>query len=452
MLHQWGRGFGVAIVAVVVPGWLSCPADTEEPAEESDGLLPLPDYAGDLWTRSRLTGNWGGARTDLAERGIQLDVDWTQVAQSVVNGGRGRDTRYGGSLDYLLHLDLHRMGALPGAIVKVRGETRYGESVNDIAGSIMPASLDGLFPLASPLDDDIPLALTSLTYIQFLSEKFGVLLGKFDTIDGDLTEFASGRGNTQFLNANFIFSPVVALTVPYSTLGGGVIWMPDERVTIGSLVFTTADASTTSGFDDIGDGWTWSTEVQVQYGFGALPGGQTLGFVYSFDDEFSELGSGRFAFRRGEGLTFDAITDDETWAAYWNLWQYLWAEQPVGGPVDLANGEPDHQGMGVFLRAGFADQDVNPVEWSVSGGIGGRGMIPSRDDDTFGIGYAYTAIQTNRFFGLVGLDDRGHGLEAFYNIAVTPAARLTLDLQVLDSPVARTATGVVLGVRLVMSF
>ncbi len=29
---------------------------------ESEGLLPIPDYSGDIWTRSQLTGDWGEFR------------------------------------------------------------------------------------------------------------------------------------------------------------------------------------------------------------------------------------------------------------------------------------------------------------------------------------------------------------------------------------------------------
>src|SRR5262245_55970878 len=78
-------------------------------AQASAGILPIPDYSGDFWTRSRLTGDWWGVRTNLANKGIQLDVDWSQYAQGIPSGGRDQEAAYGGHLDYLLHLDLMRM-------------------------------------------------------------------------------------------------------------------------------------------------------------------------------------------------------------------------------------------------------------------------------------------------------------------------------------------------------
>ncbi len=38
------------------------------------GILPIPDYGGDFWNRSHLTGDWGGMRTEWAEKGIQFEI------------------------------------------------------------------------------------------------------------------------------------------------------------------------------------------------------------------------------------------------------------------------------------------------------------------------------------------------------------------------------------------
>ncbi len=187
--------------------------------EGAQGLLPVPDYGGDLLNRSRLTGDWGGTRTDLANKGIQVDVDWTQYVQGIVDGGIDRETHYGGHLDYLVHLDLMRMGLIPGGLVTFRAESRYGESVNDISGQVLPVNTTALFPLTNRLDEDVGIAITDLNYTQVLSEQLAVVIGKLDTLDADLNEFASGRGKSQFMNANFLFNSALALRLPYSTLG-----------------------------------------------------------------------------------------------------------------------------------------------------------------------------------------------------------------------------------------
>lgn len=40
--------------------------------------------------------------------------------------------------------------------------------------------------------------------------------------------FAHGKGDTQFMNMALNFNPIMALTVPYSTLGTGLIVLPTK--------------------------------------------------------------------------------------------------------------------------------------------------------------------------------------------------------------------------------
>jgi porin len=141
-----------------------------------------------------------------------------------------------------------------------------------------------------------------------------------------------------------------------------------------------------------------------------------------------------------------------TWAVYWSTWQYLYVEELSKAPIDLLNGAPDRQGVGLFIRFGFADKETNPVEWAVSGGIGGRGLIPTRDNDIFGIGYYYNRIQKLRLSGILGLENSAQGFECFYNIAITPACRVTLDLQVVEALQASLRTATVVGLRAGVDF
>lgn len=417
--------------------------------KESVGLLPIPDYSGDFWTRHYITGDWGGARTDLANKGIQFGVEWSQTVQGVTDGGIDRTTVYGGSADYTINLDLMRMGVLPGALVRFRAESRYGRSVNGFSGTILPVNTDALFPLSSKLDEDIPFTITDLNYAQFVSENLGFVVGKMDTLDGDPNEFASGRGTHQFMNANLIFNPALALRLPYSTLAAGMVWMPvpvgtNGGITVSSLIMNTADSSTTTGFDDFGKGATWTTEADFQYVLGHLPGGMNIGALYSFDQEFANLNT-RLIFQPGEGLVVPK--ENSTWAAYWSAWQYVFTRDDERRPVNVLDGNPDRQGLGLFARFGFADKDTNPVKWAASGGVGGRGMIPTRDNDTCGIGYYYTQLETSQFVTGATLDDSARGFECYYDIAVTPAVHVTLDLQIVNPATSGVHTATILGLR-----
>jgi porin len=367
------------------------------PAASPAGILPIPDYSATFWSNAYLTGDWGGARTDLANKGVQVGVEWTQFVQGVASGGNDRTTEYGANLNYTINLDLMRMGVLPGALIKFRAESRYGDSVNADAGPILPVNTQALFPLNSTLDKDIGLTITDLAWVQFLSPNVGTVLGKVDTLDGDPNEFASGRGVTQFMNANMIFNPALSLRLPYSTLATSVIWMPvppsaKGGITLTNTVCNTADSSLSSGFDDFDEGTTWTGELDLRYALGNLPGGMNLGGLYSFNQDFAHLNT-RLVFRPGEGLSIPK--QNSTWAVYWSAFQYLYVDD--SGPVLIEmSGAAKHQGFGLFARVGFADEETNPIDISVSGGIGGRGLIPVRPNDTYGLGYYYNRNQTLR--------------------------------------------------------
>ena len=418
-------------------------------AMTSKGILPVPDYGGDLGQRSTLTGDWNGSRAKLADDGIQFQFKWVQYGQEITSGGLDEATRYGGIGDYLINLDLDRMGVVPGGVVTFRGESRYGKSVNAQVGTVLPVNTDAFFPLTGEVDDSIGFTITDLLYTQFLSEHFGVFLGKMDTLNGDSNEFAGGRGTTQFMNSNFVFNSTLALRLPYSTLGVGAAWMPSDRMSVTATLFNTADSSTSTGFDDFEDGTSFTLEAQFQYEVGGLPGGMTIGGLYSFDQDFAEIG-GRIILDEGERLRLPTQTD--TWAVYWNGWQYLWADETSDAPIAVTDGRADLRGLGVFARFGVADRKTNPVDWSGCIGVGGRGLIPSRTDDTFGVGYFYTDIQSTRFSNVVGIGDGSQGIEAYYDLAIMTSVNLTLDAQFIEPPYTGADTAIVLGARLGISF
>jgi porin len=412
------------------------PVATEEPANAPT----LVD------TRFLLTGDWNGERSKLAEAGLTFDVQWTQSAQGVVSGGRDTGWEYGGSVDFLTVLDLGRMDLLPGGYVRLLVEGRYGQSVNGDAGTVLPVNTDLLFPLTSELDEDV-LAITELSYTQFFSPQFAVALGKLQTLDGDPNEFASGRGRSQFMNFNLVSPSLVGLAIPYSTLGAGVVFMPNERITISSTLMNTTDSSTTTGFSDIGDGTTWVTEARIQYRLGELPGGQNVGFAYAFDNDFASLGRSGLI-----GEDFTIATEDDTWTLYWSLWQYLLMLDDPPEVIDPGSGRPDVRGFGLFARASVVDEDTNIVEWAGSIGFGGRGLIPGRDEDVFGIGFGYGQFNDDTPLSRLLIENDGYGLEVFYNAMLAPGVALTGDIQWIETASRSADTALVAGVRLNLRF
>ena len=400
----------IAVLVLCTTGAV-CFADDTTASDTDQGILPLPDYSGKLGSRANLTGDWGGVRQDWANRGITLGFDWYQSYQGIVDGGFDEDDAYSTNLDYRLNLDLMRMGIVPGALVTVRAQSRFGDTVNGASGLLLPVSMYSAFPYGSDEEADVDFAITELNWLQFLSDRFALLAGKITTL-GTSNEFMGGEGRTQFMNFQLNFSATLAQLAPYSTLAASAIWLPNSTWTISTTLMNYTDASTTSGFDDIGDGTTWATTADYRADLNQLPGGGSISFYYGFDADFAEVGG--LNTDPGGGVVMD--TSSDSWAVDWSGWQYLYVEGD-SRTVDPTNGRQDLQGVGLFARIGIADKDTNPIYWTVSAGLSGRGSIPNRDDDTWGVGFFYNDVQgLDR--PLLSFNNANGGLEAYYDIAL----------------------------------
>ena len=61
--------------------------------------------------------------------------------------------------------------------------------------------------------------------------------------------------------------------------------------------------------------------------------------------------------------------------------------------------------IGIFGRFGASDGNPNPMHYFYSIGIGGKGIIPGRPLDRFGIGYYYMDVSNPKFTGPVATRD-----------------------------------------------
>ena len=416
-----------------------------ETQPEAEGMLPVPDYSGSLAERSHLTGSWGGVRQNMAERGVTMQVDWSEFYQDIVDGGIKDSDEFTANLDYRLNLDLMKMGLLPGALITVRAQSRFGNTVNEMLGLLLPANTYSAFPVTSDPDDNVDIALTEFNWTQYLSDHAGFLLGRITTMKTS-NEFMGGEGRTQFMNFQFSFPAVTAQIAPYSTLAASVFWVPNENWTVSTLLMNLTDSSTTSGFNDFSDGTTWATTIDYLASLNSLPGGGSLAAYYVFNADLAQVGG--INMRPGDG-TPTRSSKEEGWAVTWNGWQYFWAESDAKA-VDPLNGKQDIQGLGGFLSIGIGDKDTNPVAWFIAGGLSGRGSLPRRDDDTWGVGYFFndlTDLASN-----VPLENSTQGVEAYYDIQLIGSASLTLDVQWVKSAFVHVDDAIVLGTRLNMTF
>jgi porin len=232
-------------------------------------------------------------------------------------------------------------------------------------------------------------------------------------------------------------SPVEATTAPNVTLGGGLIFLPSPRIKGTVTVFNSEESATENPFDHT-DGTTFATEWTFGHTLGDKPGGQILGFLYGIDKNRADIAQDARVFI-GELLVNQSIpqTDKDSWAFYYNAHQYVQGDST--------------RGWGPFIRFGFSDGDPNPVRWNIAGGVGGKGPFADRPHDRWGVGIYYIDMSDDGLLQNLNVDSEVGG-EIFYNYAIAPALRLTLDAQVVDSARPNTDLAWLLAARLGMSF
>jgi len=407
-------------------------------------------WGGDLTTRPRLTGNWGGARDDLAKKGVVFDADVYWFGQELTSGGKndGRGGGWGNAIA-TLNVDTQKAGLWPGGFFKVQTVTSFGHNIAADTGAIVPANEAWLLPKAEP-----DTGLQTFTFTQFLSEHFGVFVGKINTIES--TGQFHGDYRTGFLNTGLNLPLALAL-VPLSAFGGGAIYLPSHDFTLAAMVL---DPNGTIKGNDLGhafdDGVMVLASADVKIKPFGLPGHQNLALAWSNKDRTSliqdpsniarllaterypELGNPgpiltEILERHAPGLLVPVQPlnqESEAWSVVYGFEQYLW--QPSGDTK---------RGIGVFFSAGVSDGQANPIKNSYSLGVVGKGVVPGRPHDDFGIGWARTEFSDNfvpflrNTFDL-GLDHED-ALELYYSAAVTPWLNVSPSLQIISTGLNR---------------
>jgi porin len=392
-----------------------------------------------LYEQTKLTNYWWGLRPGLAEEGVTLDINTTQYYQGVASGGLQQDFRYGARNDYFVNIDGEKIGLWKGLFVTLHGESRYGQSINPLTGTMMPPNLALVLP--KPGSEPVT-ALTGVKVMQFLSEDFMVFGGKINTFD-DFKQPLTGAGTTNgFMNTSLMLNPVLIRTVPYSSFGAGFAVLEDMKPTLSFAVFDTNDTPTTSGFDSFFDnGVTMVAQANMYTNFFEMPGRQGMIGTYS-TGSYTNL-SPSIYYQPGTGVVIQSTPKQGSWCLGYTGEQALYVS-----PVD------PRKYWGVFGTLGIADDNPSPVHWTASAGLAGSSPFSGRQNDTFGAGYFYTGTSdalTNLAPVLLPLGDE-QGVELYYNIAVTPWCHITPDLQVLNPFRQRVDSSLLVGMRAKIDF
>jgi len=399
------------------------------------------DNPDDIRTRKKLTGDWGGLRTDLAEHGVNLDLRLTQYFQGVTSGGVNTNGAYGGKFDYLLNLDGQKLGLWEGLFAIMHAETQFGNSILGDAGAFAFPNTSMLYPLP----DYRGTAITGLLLEQALSKNFVLAGGKINVLDlWTMLYPHTGGGIEGFMNINMIASALPWLRwVNLSVMGGGAMVLTDDgQIRGGVFAFDTQNSTTTSGFNDLFDDgtavlglWRFFFDVDGKPGSLLFAGGTS-------SRDYDSLERSDWGFVPGVGLT--GKKKDDAWSAAVYYDQVFWQA-------------PDNDKKNLRLYTGWSISDGNPSfgRWGGFASIEGWGLVPNREKDRIGVGGFYNQLSSNfkDLTSSVGVELRNvWGVEFYYNAEFTPWFHLTPNIQLVSNQNESDSTAIILGLRAVIDF
>jgi porin len=335
-------------------------------------------------------------------------------------------------------MDLEKAGLWQGGSLTLHGETRYGESDNFQTGALAPVNL----MLSVPLSSGTVTGLTGVKFTQVLSENLLVYAGKLNTLD-DFQQPLTGAGALSgFQNSAMIYNPVYARTIPYSTFGAGFAYLHESEHIVEVAVYDSNNTPTASGFNTLfSNGATIYAAGNLPTTFFDKPGHQGISGTYN-SGTYTDLTPTAYL-DPINGLTLLTKPVTGSWCATYNFDQALYT----------APDDPQRM-WGVFGNLGLADSNPSPVHWFANTGISGTSPITGRTADSFGLAYFYIGVSNNlkdRATNILSLRDE-HGVELYYNIAVTRWCQLTPDLQAITPFRDRAQASVVVGLRATIDF
>ena len=402
-----------------------------------------------IWTRDKLTGDWGGARTDLSDHGVDLGLRLSYYGQRVSSGGRDQNGEWGGTMDYRLNIDANKLfGTWKGLSFSMHARTRRGKDVSADAGAFALQNTGMLMPLPGDYHGTGLTGFLANQYFPLGEEHLGLLsIGKIDIIDAVTLFFPSvGYGQEGFWNTNALVSVLPWFgAVNGLSLYGGWLATINKEYQIGQsaiLVTGTENVTTTSGslHNSFHDGVWIAAFHRFLYKLGNKPGYfMVFGGVSTRDQPSND--SHDFVFKPGQGI--EDTDEKKPWDIALYLSQVFWQ----------AEGDPKRNAT--ILIGGTAGPD-NPqfAQYNFFTSVEAYGPMASRPHDRMGVSGWYNWL-SDEYIDLVSpladLQDTW-GFELYYNIEINKWLHVTPDIQFVENEWEDDDLAVIPGVRLVMDF
>ena len=436
-------------------------AEEMNDADPSTPAVPVPVAAIKQTERKSFlewhyfTGDWGGLRTRLADKGVELGAEYYAEVWGNTTGGLKRGAVYTGLMLLEAHLDFNKLVGWEGASFYTRWLWLSGRDASeDLAGNFLTISYIAGFNTFRNLE---------LWFQQNLfDDKISIRVGQ---LAAD-SEFVISDYGSVLINAAFGWPAFIYMNIPNGgpgyPMGAPAVRLalnPSKDFTFLAAVFqgdVFAQNVNRHGFDwnlNASNGYFWMTEAQWRHDFW-LPGQIKVGAWFHTAD-----------FPNADG------SDSSYWGNYGIYFiadQMIYREESPAASVLSKDGnsvaskeaasDDEAQGFGLFARLAFDPQDRNFVGFYAEGGFNYKGLIPTRDNDILGAGIGYAQL-TNGAKDVLASEgsvnpDYEIVIEATYQAQITPWLVLQPDLQYIIHPGGTRDFGnaLILGGRVVVTF
>lgn len=384
-----------------------------EPGATSIGPMPIlsrqstaPAHLLDrLRDTNRLSGDWGGGRSILEERGVRLNLFYNELGARKGRGGAESSStaRVSGSSDLIGHADFGRLGLARGgeALIHMKGD--WSNNVNSAVGA-----------LGDPLDDadSDRVWIDQLWYQHNFRDRIVQL--RLGYLDQQTILDRNAFANQEDIFFQHTFQDNNSAIIPLAIgPGAAVFYNPTDWF---SLVATVSDAEARPLRLTLDTAFTGKTFTYVEADFrphfpssrGPLEGNYRVGYFLDPRDPAFVAAGANGTNNKGAYASFD---------------QMLFAERGDNA-----------QGAGVFARLGWRPSRMNRISGFYSAGAQYAGPIVGRPRDVIGFAF-YFARTSDLFREQVNPDAASEtGYELYYAFRVAPAITLTPAFQRLQRP------------------
>jgi porin len=385
-----------------------------------------------------LSGDWGGARSSLSNKGINLEFVHKSDVLSAVSGGIKPGTAWMGNTEFKANMDLEKLLGWDATNAYIHYHSQLGSKFNrDHVGSFM--GVDNI-------ENGVNTGQFDSAWIQksFANGGSSVLAGLY-AVD---TEFYITEASGLFIQppygpANEQAQPTMTSPHAPSVFPVGALAVRVKYTSPENFYLQGALADGVPGDPNNQRG----THIQLNKGDGSL---SIVEFGY-----FPEVGKGHYnktavGFWRHSVRADDPVDVDALGNPVRRISQgaYFLAQRTL-----MRGMEHPSQGLSGFVRFGTASRDVYQADWSGSMGLIYQGLFDEREDDIAGIAVTYNHA-SGKYRLLNNADSGQTQVEATYRAQLNPWFALLPTLQYFHNPNMDPAlkNAWVAGVRIEITF